>query len=288
MIGGATVIGIGPRDRYVTPDMARIGDIVILTKGAAIEAAGLFAVNLSRARGGTVREKAAREAEEIFWQMSIVEDAFRCGGGRREGRRGDRHARRDRVRGVGRPLRGRPASGVGMTIDKEKIIVQEAVRNVCDLFGIDPYTSISEGTLILTCGRKGEGSDRRLGDKGNPASMVGEIVDSRQGMRFFENGTSHELIHPKVDPFWAPSGKRRRRAADRRCPIVPLPASGGSTSSPTRRRAGAGRTFRSPKRRFSAEQTFFQLRDKEASSGRLYGWRCNCASSPAMRTSPSS
>ncbi len=31
MIGGATVIGIGPKDRYVTPDMARLGDIVILT-----------------------------------------------------------------------------------------------------------------------------------------------------------------------------------------------------------------------------------------------------------------
>jgi len=43
------------------------------------------------------------------------------------------------------------ASGVGMTIDKEKIIVQDAVRNVCDLFGIDPYSSISEGTLVLTC-----------------------------------------------------------------------------------------------------------------------------------------
>jgi hypothetical protein len=26
-------------------------------------------------------------------------------------------------------------------------------------------------------------------------------------MRYFEGGTSHELIHPKVDPFWAAFGK---------------------------------------------------------------------------------
>ncbi len=76
MIGGATVIGIGPKDRYVTPDMARLGDIVILTKGAAIEAAGLFAVTFPERVAERYGEKAAREAEEIFWQMSIVEDAF--------------------------------------------------------------------------------------------------------------------------------------------------------------------------------------------------------------------
>jgi len=100
------------------------------------------------------------------------------------------------------------ASGVGMTIDKEKIIVQDAVRNVCDLFGIDPYSSISEGTLVLTCRpHKAKEVVRRLGDKGIRASMVGEIVDPRNGMRVFEKGTSHELIHPKVDPFWAAFGK---------------------------------------------------------------------------------
>jgi hydrogenase maturation factor len=95
-----------------------------------------------------------------------------------------------------------------MTVDKEKIIVQDAVRNVCDLFGIDPYSSISEGTLIITC-RPNKASEviRRLGDKGIPSSRVGEIVESRQGMRVFEQGTARELIHPKVDPFWGAFGK---------------------------------------------------------------------------------
>jgi len=95
-----------------------------------------------------------------------------------------------------------------MTIDKEKIIVQDPVRKVCDLFGIDPYTSISEGTLILTCRpHKAQEVLRRLGDKGILVSMVGEVVDSRQGLRLFEHGKSRELVHPKVDPFWAAFGK---------------------------------------------------------------------------------
>ena len=39
------------------------------------------------------------------------------------------------------------ASGVGMRIDRDAIPVRPEVRAVCDHVGIDPYISISEGTL---------------------------------------------------------------------------------------------------------------------------------------------
>ncbi|PWB67001.1 MAG: AIR synthase [Deltaproteobacteria bacterium] len=213
MIGGATVIGIGPKDRYVTPAMARPGDVVIVTKGAAIEAAGLFAVTFPRRVAERYGEKAAREAEEIFWQMSIVEDALTAveAGVREDGVTSMHDATECGV--WGGLFEVAQASGVGMTVDKEKIIVQDAVRKVCDLFGIDPYSSISEGTLILTCRpHKAQEVIRRLGDKGIPATMVGEIVESQNGMRVFEQGIAHELKHPEVDPFWAAFGKAASQA----------------------------------------------------------------------------
>ena len=36
MVGGATVLGIGGKDEYVTPSMAKVGDKIIITKGPAI------------------------------------------------------------------------------------------------------------------------------------------------------------------------------------------------------------------------------------------------------------
>ncbi len=42
------------------------------------------------------------------------------------------------------------ASGVGARIDRDAIPVLPEVRAVCDHVGIDPYVSISEGTLIAT------------------------------------------------------------------------------------------------------------------------------------------
>jgi len=212
MIGGATVIGIGPKDRYVTPNMARPGDVVIITKGAAIETAGLFAVTFPQRVAERYGEKAAREAEEIFWQMSVVEDALTAAeaGVREAGVTAMHDATECGV--WGGLFEVAQASVVGMTIDKDKIIVQDAVRKVCDLFGVDPYSSISEGTLIITCRpHKGQEVIRRLGDKGIPATMVGEIVESQQGMRVYEQGTAHELTHPKVDPFWAAFGKAASR-----------------------------------------------------------------------------
>ena len=43
MVGGATIIGVGELDEYVTPKFCRAGDKIIITKGPAIEATGIFA-----------------------------------------------------------------------------------------------------------------------------------------------------------------------------------------------------------------------------------------------------
>jgi len=208
MIGGATVICIGPKDKYVTPNMARVGDHIIITKGAAIEASGLFAVTYPEKVAKHYGETVAREAEKIFWQMTVVEDALTAvaAGVREKGVTAMHDATECGV--WGGLFEVAQASRVGMVIDKEEIIVQEPVKKVCELFGIDPYSSISEGTLIITC-RPQKSSEvvQRLADRSIPASLVGEIVEAAQGMHYSEKGKIHPLLHPKVDPFWSAFGK---------------------------------------------------------------------------------
>ena len=208
MIGGATVICIGAKERYVTPNMAQVGDEIIITKGAAIEAAGLFAVTFPQQVANRYGPEVAEEAEKIFWQMSVVEDALTAveAGVREDGVTAMHDATECGV--WGGLVEVAEASKVGMTVEKEKIIVQDNVRKVCDLFKIDPYSSISEGTLIITVKpHKSQEVLKRLKDKGIPASSVGEVVENRKGMQLFEDGKSRPLEHPKVDPFWAAFGK---------------------------------------------------------------------------------
>jgi len=208
MVGGATVFAIGPGDQYVTPEMAEPGDAVIITKGPAIEAAGLFAATFPEQVAEAYDQATADAAQEVFWQMSVVEDCLTAveAGIRENGVTAMHDATECGVWGGLAEIA--QASGVGLEIGKEEIILQKEVAQVCDLFGIDPFTSISEGTLIITC--RPEKSDevvRRLSDKGIPASRVGEVVPGASGMRYYADGREYPLEHPRVDPFWEAYGK---------------------------------------------------------------------------------
>jgi len=212
MVGGATVICIGAADKYLTPAMARAGDRIIVTKGAAVEAAGLFACTFPQRVAEAYGAETAKAAEEVFWQMSVVEDALTAVevGVRDEGVTAMHDATECGV--WGGLFEVAEASRVGMVVHKEEIILQPVIAQVCELFGIDPYSSISEGTLIITCRpEKADEVVRRLDAKGIVSSIVGEVVPKDEGMNVFEGGLKRELVHPRVDPFWQAFGKAAER-----------------------------------------------------------------------------
>ena len=208
MVGGATVISIGHKSKYVTPNMARVGDLVIVTKGAAIEATGLFAATFPQLIAERYGADFARRADGVFEMMSVVEDAMAAAavGVRDDGVTAMHDATECGV--WGGLFEIAQASRVGMQIDKEKVIVREEVRKVCEMFRIDPYSSISEGTLLLTCRPHKAGEViRALADKGIEASIVGEVVPQEKGMTVFGGTSSRPLEHPRVDPFWQAFGR---------------------------------------------------------------------------------
>lgn len=203
MVGGATVIAIGDKDKYVTPGMARPGELVILTKGAAIEATGLFAVTFPQLIKEKFGEEFSQRAQKIFWKMSVVEDAIVAAsvGTRHNGVTAMHDATECGVWGglyeVAR------ASDVGMHIEKDKIVVLPEVDKICAHFGMDPYASISEGTLIITVmPGKADQVLKALRAKNIDATIIGEVTRPGKGMVVKESGREHRLEHPRIDPFW--------------------------------------------------------------------------------------
>ncbi|GAH49943.1 unnamed protein product, partial [marine sediment metagenome] len=68
---------------------------------------------------------------------------------------------------------------------------------------IDPYASISEGTLIIACREhKAQEIVTALSRKGITSSIVGELINPKHGMILVEEGKEKKLEHPLVDPFW--------------------------------------------------------------------------------------
>jgi hydrogenase maturation factor len=203
MVGGATVISVGEKSRYVTPQMARREDMVVITKGAAIEATGIFALAFKDRIKEHFGEEFSRRAEAIFDQMSVVEDALTAAsvGTRENGVTAMHDATECGI--WGGLYEVAKASRVGMRIEKEKIIVLDEVAKICAKFGMDPYSSISEGTLIITCKKnKVDLLLKKLARKNIPASVVGEVIPEGKGIILVEEGKERPLEHPRVDPFW--------------------------------------------------------------------------------------
>jgi len=203
MVGGATIIGIGEKNEYVTPKMANAGDKIIITKGPAIEATGIFATMFPWLIKKEFGHDFSEKAKQIFHKMSVVEDAMTAVsvGVRGNGVTAMHDATECGVWGGLYELA--QAAGLGVKIEKEQIIVEDCVEEICRYFGIDPYASISEGTLIISC-REHKASDlvETLTEKGIKSAIVGELIEPEKGMILTEEGKETKLKHPIVDPFW--------------------------------------------------------------------------------------
>ena len=214
MVGGAVCMASGPEDRYVTPTMARPGDLVVVTKGAAIEATALFAATFPERLATAVGSDVVRAGDALFEQMTVVPEAAvaRGFGLRDEGVTSMHDATEGGV--FGGLTEVAAASGVGMRIELKAIPVRPEVRAICEATGMDPYTSISEGTLICTVvpGRA-DALVAALAAAGIDAAVVGEVTPIERGTVLVMEEGERPLEHPGLDPFWGAFGRWAEAAA---------------------------------------------------------------------------
>ncbi len=214
MVGGATCMALGSEDEYVTPTMARPGDAVVVTKGAAIEATALLAATFPNRLAAGVGADMVRRADALFEQMTVVPEATiaRAFGLRGRGVTSMHDATEGGV--FGGLTEVATASGTGMRVDLAAIPVRPEVRAVCDHAGMDPYTSISEGTLIATVvADRADDYVSVLSDAGIDAAIVGEVLGASEGCRLVTEDGERSLEHPGLDPFWEVFGRWATEAA---------------------------------------------------------------------------
>jgi len=195
--GGCTVIGLGTKDQLTPPSNARVGDRVIITKGPAIEAAGILAFQAEKALVEKFGRDIVEKAKSHFMAMSVVQDALVAAP--------HAHAMHDATEGglLNGVYEIVEASNTGVTVFEEKIVIPEEIDAVCKYFNIDPLTSIGEGTLVITA--TPENTPRILSDleqSGIAAWEIGEVT-AKDRVFIRKNGKREELTPVKVDPFWA-------------------------------------------------------------------------------------
>lgn len=202
MVGGAALTAVGPKDSWVGPRFMRPGDRIIVTKGPAIEAAGIFAAMFPKNLEKEFGPEFASSAQDLFYMMSVVEDAkVAVSAGARDAGVSAMHDATEC--GLwGGLYEMTEAAGLGAVVDLERIPLDERVRKICSLYGIDPYSSISEGTLIITVRPHKAGEIvENLTQSGITAADVGHVREE-PGLVIREKGSERFQPHPRVDPFW--------------------------------------------------------------------------------------
>ncbi len=194
--GGCTVWGFGRKEDLTPPSNAQVGDKVIITKGPAIEATGILALQAEAELKLKLGEGIVERGKELFFQMTVVQDALTA--------HPFAHAMHDATEGglLNGLFEVAQASGKGIRIWEELIPIPEEVAAICWYFDIDPLIAISEGTLIITAPEENVSPLlNALAEKNISAYVIGEI--EKEARVFIQkNGQKRDLTPVKVDPFW--------------------------------------------------------------------------------------
>jgi hydrogenase expression/formation protein HypE len=194
----ATMIGEVERENLVTPQGARPGDTVLLTKGVPIEATALIAREFGGLLGDAFRTDKIEQAVNFLYEpgISVVKDAriaLNSGG----------------VTAMHDPTEGglaaalwelADASQVSIVIDVGAIPIPGISRRICGFLDIDPLAAIASGALLLTVTEERAASvQSALETAGILCAKIGKIELPPASVFDISHGSRQKLPRPERD-----------------------------------------------------------------------------------------
>jgi hydrogenase expression/formation protein HypE len=191
-----SMLGQVERERLVRPDGASPGDVLILTKGIAIEGTSVLAREAGdrmHSMGASSRQLA--EARRYLTEpgISVVRDAVAV-------------CDAVSVRAMHDPTEGGLAtalyemaegSGLGILVREQDIEVLPATGRLCAAAGLDPLGLLASGALLVAVSEYDESNAlRALGEAGVPARNIGSFTSEK---RVIMEGASRRRPVPRFE-----------------------------------------------------------------------------------------
>lgn len=202
--GGGSLFAVAPKTELLTSSKAQPGDVIIITKSAALLSSAILALSFPETTRNSIGRELHTAASEAFYNCSSLADAkiaiTSCF------HRSLISAMHDVTEGgvLGAVYEMAVASGNGAMIDAAAIPVGSPQQAVCTLFDIDPLYSIGAGAMIIACKQEGVKSIiGNLQQEHIQATAIGHFCPANQGINIIQNGQSRDLVYQSTDPYWA-------------------------------------------------------------------------------------
>ena len=140
VIGSGTMFSLGAKDAYITSADGKVGDKVLVTKGAAIATTAILARAFPNVVRKRIGEEGLRRSRRYLRKTTAVKDALVAA-------KAGANAMHDATEGgvLSALYELASASKTGLRVDLSKIPVSEETRGICRIFRIDPYTELERG-----------------------------------------------------------------------------------------------------------------------------------------------
>ena len=201
--GSGTFTTIAVKEQILTSAKANTGDVILVTKQAALTATSILAMSFPE----TVRNKAGKEvydeACELFWQTSSLTDSLTAVG--TDEKLHEVTAMHDVTEGgvLGAVYEMAVASCHGVRLYNHAIPVGEVQQKVCSLFDLDPRYVVGAGAMIITVKNGTEDAVvKRLQQVNISCTAIGEITAKENGKKIIVNNVEEELVYLERDPYW--------------------------------------------------------------------------------------
>ncbi|MFP5042277.1 AIR synthase family protein [Parasediminibacterium sp. JCM 36343] len=202
--GGGTMITVAPETSILTSNKAKAGNMIIVTKSAALTASSVLAMSFPE----TVTAKAGKEVWqqgcEAFYQTSSLQDGL-VAALASEGCT-EVTAMHDVTEGgvLGAIYEMATAANCGVMVDNDKIPVGEVQKSICNIFHLDPRYVVGAGSIIIAAKAETAGNVlNRLQEKNIEAVVVGHFTENTEGKILLSNDDKKQpLTHPGLDAYW--------------------------------------------------------------------------------------
>lgn len=199
--GGGTMFLHAPLDQILTSKMAKAGDIIIMTKSAALSSTSLLAMAFPETVANNCGEEIQQSASENFWKLSSLKEALIAKETLITGK--ELRAMHDVTEGgiLGAVYEMSKASGCGFRINKESIVVTPECQPIAQLFEIDPLRSIGAGSMLMAVDSSAvEKLLHALTSNDISAQVIGELTKDESCHQI---DFSNSYQYSGEDPYWA-------------------------------------------------------------------------------------
>lgn len=196
------VIGKATKNNITITANAQINDDIVFTKSVAIEASLILASEFKDKIIDTFGKDFYDRCLSLSDQLSVLNEssiAIEFGAS----------SMHDVTEGglLGACYECADGAKVGFSIDLRKVPIIDTTKKLCDFLGLNPYKSISSGSMLITV-KDGYKLADELRRNGIEAAVIGKVIDA-ESCYIDIDGVNHIMVEPQSDEIYRVVGRNK-------------------------------------------------------------------------------